>query len=290
MSNATTPMPTLEQLAETLQQAVNDVYKAGGVPGKKVKNFLNGVWLGHALHPVLTDIPVGCWTATVTLDLLSGADENSDLAAGADKALGLGILGAVGAAFAGITDWSDTYGKERHTGLIHMLLNVGGLTAFSLSWLLRRKKGRRKLAVAISTVAYGVTGFSAYLGGDLVFKLGTMVNHNAWTHEPEEWTSVSGAPVVTEENTLYKVDANGTSVLLVKQDNRLYAINETCSHAGGPLADGQLEGDTVVCPWHGSRFCLKDGKVIDGPSTYKAPSYEVRQQNGKVEVRLVSDQ
>jgi nitrite reductase/ring-hydroxylating ferredoxin subunit len=91
------------------------------------------------------------------------------------------------------------------------------------------------------------------------------------------------------ENELLRVDANGTNVLLVKQDNQIYAVNETCSHAGGPLAEGKLEGDTVVCPWHGSRFCLKDGRVIDGPSTYKVPSYEVRQNAGKIEVRVVSE-
>jgi nitrite reductase/ring-hydroxylating ferredoxin subunit/uncharacterized membrane protein len=290
MSNEiTTPQPALEQLGDTLQKAVNGIFQAGGVPGKKVKNFLNGVWLGHALHPVLTDVPVGCWTVTVALDLLSGAKEDSELAAGADAALGLGILGAFGAAVAGITDWSDTVGEERHTGLIHMLLNVGGLSAFSLSWLLRRNKGQRKLAVAISTAAYGLTAYSAYLGGELVFKLGSMVNHNAWAEAPTEWTPVLDAAELPE-NQLYKAEANGSSVLLVKQDNRIYALNETCSHAGGPLSEGQLDGDTVICPWHGSRFCLKDGKVIDGPATYKVPSYEVRQQSGKIEIRLVSDQ
>lgn len=288
MSNEITPQPALEQLADTLQQAVNGVYQAGGVPGKKAKNFLNGVWLGHALHPLMTDVPVGCWTVTVSLDLLSGANPDSDLAAGADAALGLGILGALGAAVTGLTDWSDTYGKERHTGLIHMLLNVGALGAYSLSWLLRRNKSQRKLAVLISTVAYGVTSYSAYLGGDLVFKLGSMVNHNAWSEAPSDWTQVMNVSDLPE-NRLQKVDAKGANVLLVKQDDQIYALTETCSHAGGPLSEGQLEGDTVVCPWHGSRFCIKDGRVIDGPATFAVPAYEVRQYAGKVEVRLVSE-
>lgn len=289
MSTDITPQPALEQLADTLQQAVTGIFQAGGVPGKKVKNFLNGVWLGHALHPVLTDVPVGCWTVTVALDLLSGADEDSDLAAGSDTALGLGILGALGAAVAGITDWSDTVDEERHTGLVHMLLNIGGLGAYSLSWLLRRNKGQRKLAVAISTAAYGLTAYSAYLGGHLVFKLGSMVNHNAWSEAPSEWTPVLDAAELPD-NQLYKAEANGSSVLLVKQANQIYALNETCSHAGGPLSEGQLEDDTVVCPWHGSRFCLKDGRVIDGPATFKVPAYEVRQQAGKIEVRRASEQ
>ena len=167
-----------------------------------------------------------------------------------------------------------------------MLLNVGSLTGFSLSYLLR-KNGQRKLAVAISTVAYGATAYSSYLGGDLVFKLGSMVNHTAWDEEPGDWTQVMDAADLPE-NKLQKVDASGESVLLVKQDDQIYALNDTCPHAGGPLDEGQLEGDTVVCPWHGSRFCLKDGKKMDGPTTYDAPTYEVRQHAGKIEVRHVS--
>jgi nitrite reductase/ring-hydroxylating ferredoxin subunit/uncharacterized membrane protein len=286
MSNDSAPQPALERLADTLQNAVNGIFQSGGVPGKKAKNFLNGVWLGHALHPMLTDVPVGAWTTAVALDLLSGADDKSDLAAGADAAVGLGILGAVGAAVAGITDWSDTVGEERHTGLVHMLLNVGSLTGFSLSYLLR-KNGQRKLGVAISTVAYGATAYSSYLGGDLVFKLGSMVNHTAWDEEPGDWTQVMDAADLPEDQ-LQKVDANGETVLVVKQDGQVYALNNTCPHAGGPLDEGQLEGDTVICPWHGSRFCLKDGKKIDGPTTFDAPTYEVRQNAGKIEVRHVS--
>lgn len=286
MSNDSAPQPALEKLADSLQQALNGIFQSGGVPGKKAKNFLNGVWLGHALHPVLTDVPIGAWTTAVALDLLSGADDKSELAPGADAAVGLGILGAVGAAMAGIADWSDTVGEERQIGLTHMLLNVGGLTAFSLSYGLR-KSGQRKLGVVLSTAAYGVLSYSAYLGGDLVYKMGSMVDHTAWDNEPGDWTQVMDAADLPE-NTLQKVEAGGEEVLLVKQGGEVYALNSTCPHAAGPLDEGQLEGDTVVCPWHGSRFCIKDGKRIDGPTTFDAPVYEVRQQAGKIEVRHVS--
>jgi nitrite reductase/ring-hydroxylating ferredoxin subunit/uncharacterized membrane protein len=285
MSNESAPQPALENLADSLQQAVNGLFQAGGTTGKKVRNFLNGVWLGHALHPLLTDVPIGAWTTAVALDLLSGADDKSDLAAGADVAIGLGILGAAGAAVAGITDWTDTYGEERQIGLTHMLLNVGSLGAYSLSYLLR-KSGQRKLGVALSTAAYGATAYSAYLGGELVFRIGSMVNHTAFPDKPGEWTEIMDEADLPE-NTLHKADANGTPVLVVKQGDQVYALHDVCPHAGGPLDEGQLEGDTVVCPWHGSRFCLKDGKVIDGPATFDAPTYEVRREAGKIEVRHV---
>lgn len=286
MSESQTSQAGLEKVADILQQGLGSAFKAGGEPGKQLKNFLNGVWFGHPLHPAMTDVPIGFWMVATTLDLLSAADEKSPLAGGADAALGLGILGAVGTAATGLTDWSDTYGKERRTGLIHALLNTGALTANCVSWILRRR-GQRKLAVLLSTGAFGVASFSAYLGGELVFELGTMVNHNAWTHEPEEWTPVMAARELPE-NTLCKAEANGTNILLVKQSGQVYALSETCSHAGGPLSEGQLEGETVICPWHGSRFCLKDGKVLDGPATFKAPVYEVREQNGQIEVRLAN--
>lgn len=286
MSQEQTGQALLEKVADMLQQGLGSAFKAGGEPGKQVKNFLNGVWFGHPLHPAMTDVPVGFWMLGTTLDLLSGADEKSSLAGGADAALGLGILGAVGAAVTGLTDWSDTYGKERTTGLIHALLNTGALTANCASWILRRR-GQRKLAVLLSTSAFGVASFSAYLGGELVFELGTMVNHNAWTHGPEDWTPVMSASDLPE-NTLCKAEKDENKILIVRQAGKLYALSETCSHAGGPLSEGQLEEDTVICPWHGSRFCLKDGKVLDGPATFKAPVYEARERDGQIEVRLAS--
>jgi nitrite reductase/ring-hydroxylating ferredoxin subunit len=74
-------------------------------------------------------------------------------------------------------------------------------------------------------------------------------------------------------------------VLLVKKGVKIFALAETCSHAGGPLSEGKIEGDTVVCPWHGSRFCLRDGNVIDGPATYPQPALDVQVREGQILVR-----
>jgi nitrite reductase/ring-hydroxylating ferredoxin subunit len=72
---------------------------------------------------------------------------------------------------------------------------------------------------------------------------------------------------------------------LLKRAGRIFVLAEKCSHLGGPLADGKLEGETVTCPWHGSKFSLRDGSVINGPATYSQPCFEVRVRNGQVEVR-----
>ncbi len=276
--------PVMDQIAAKLQELLGMAFNSGGGAGKKVKNLLNGVWLGHPLHPALTDVPVGSWMVSTIFDLISLGSEDSKLAPGADAALTLGILGAVGAAATGAADWSDTYGEERQTGLLHAMLNTGALTGNLLSLYLR-KTGHRKTGVLLSTAAFGVANFSAYLGGEMVFEYGTMVNHNAWKHGPEDWTPVIEA-VELSENTPHKAVAAGVDVLLVKQGEEVFALDNTCSHAGGPLNEGQLEGNSVICPWHGSRFGLKDGKVLDGPATYRAPSYAVRQRHGQIEVKI----
>jgi nitrite reductase/ring-hydroxylating ferredoxin subunit len=72
---------------------------------------------------------------------------------------------------------------------------------------------------------------------------------------------------------------------LLQQGEQVYAISATCPHAGGPLAEGSLQGDVVECPWHGSRFCMRDGRVLTGPATVNAPRYEVRIRNGQIEVK-----
>jgi len=68
-----------------------------------------------------------------------------------------------------------------------------------------------------------------------------------------------------EENKLYRVTAAGVPVVLLRQGLQFYAISATCAHAGGPLDEGTLQGDVVECPWHGSRFCMPDGRSAHWP-------------------------
>src|SRR5437870_5874425 len=109
----------LAPLEEGLQRAVSAAFQAGGAAGHAVKNFLHGTWLGHPLHPVLTDVPLGVWTATLVLDAWETLTGRDDLAPGADVALGLGLAAAVPAAAAGLTDWQHTDGQSRRIGVTH---------------------------------------------------------------------------------------------------------------------------------------------------------------------------
>ena len=104
----------------------------------------HGVWLGHPLHPALTDVPIGAWTAAVTLDVLDMAAADDRLAAGADAAVALGLAGAVGSALTGLTDWHKTDGNARRIGMIHAVLNTTATTLYAFS-LAARRGGNRPL-------------------------------------------------------------------------------------------------------------------------------------------------
>ncbi len=271
----------LEPTGDALQQAIGKVAGREGMP-RAIKNALHGVWLGHPLHAALTDVPVGSWTASLVLDLLS-LGGNRALRKGADATLSIGILGALASGLAGLADWQETYGRERRIGLLHGLLNATGLALYTMSLVQRRRK-RRGAGILCSALGYGVTFASTYLGGQMVYQQGVGVNHAAWLELPEEFTPVLDEAKLPPD-TPVRAMAGETPVLLVRRGGMIYALAAVCTHAGGPLNEGRLEDGTIVCPWHGSHFSLEDGHVEAGPATIAEPAFEVRVRNGKIEVR-----
>jgi len=274
----------LEPIADRLQPTVAAALGVDGPIGPRVANILHGTWLGHPLHVVLTDVPIGSWTAAAVLDALEEKTGSRALGRGADAAIALGLVGAAAAGITGLADWSKIGGGQpRRIGLAHGLLNATATACYVTSLCLRRTHSRRAgrrfalLGLIVSSVA-------AYLGGHLVFKEKIGVDHTADYSPPEDFVSVL-AEVELLENQLRRVDANGMPVLLVRRGQRIYAIAETCAHLGGPLSEGKLEDATVRCPWHGSRFSLEDGRVLEGPSVHAQPVLEVRVRDGQIEVR-----
>jgi nitrite reductase/ring-hydroxylating ferredoxin subunit len=83
------------------------------------------------------------------------------------------------------------------------------------------------------------------------------------------------------------VQASGYGVLLYSHAGTVHAVAARCTHAGGPLQEGEVDDELcVTCPWHASRFRLTDGSVVRGPASSPQPSFEVRISEGNVEVRL----
>lgn len=280
----------IEQTAAAVQPAVLNAFEKGGKAGQKVKNFLHGTWLGHPLHPILTDIPIGAYTITTAFDALELCGVKK-LKKGADTSLAIGLAGAAGAAVTGMTDWTGTSGQNRRIGMMHALLNVGATLLNTASLILRKKKANRRLAIGLSLAAYGITTLSAYLGGHLVYEQQMGVDHTAGLGlYPLEFTPVFDEAQLTE-GKMVCVKAGDIPVLLTRLKGTVYAIVNVCSHMGGPLNEGEIVNENCVkCPWHGSVFSLTDGSVVDGPATQSQPRFETRVQNGKVQIRLAQDE
>jgi nitrite reductase/ring-hydroxylating ferredoxin subunit/uncharacterized membrane protein len=273
----------LDRAGETIQPAVTNIFKAAGSSGQEVKNFLHGTWLGHPLHPALTDVPMGAWTAALALDALEAISRRKGLGRGADIAIAVGLAGAVGATVTGLTDWSATDGRARKMGLAHGLLNLSATFLYGISLFLRPRKKFRPTGIRFALLGYAVSSLAAYVGGHLVFGEKIGVNHAA-QDLPKEFVPVL-AEADLHEGEMKSADANGTAVLLVKRGGEIFALTNICSHLGGPLAEGTLDGNIVQCPWHGSRFSICDGSAVDGPATFPQPSLKARVQNGQIEVR-----
>jgi nitrite reductase/ring-hydroxylating ferredoxin subunit/uncharacterized membrane protein len=273
----------IDPLADQVQKAVGNVFESAGEPGQKVKNFLHGTWLGHPLHSAVTDVPIGAWTSAMVMDAMEDVTGRSEFGRAADTAVAIGLAGAVVSAVSGITDWQSTDGNARKIGLTHGLLNMSGALLFGASLGMRRN-GSRSAGRGFSTLGFVAALGAAYLGGKLVYKEQIGVDHTAGQQFPTEFTPVLPDADLAE-GTMKRVDVRGSRILLVRREQRVFAISEVCSHLGGPLSKGEFEGCAVRCPWHGSRFSLEDGRVLDGPAVHPARRLYTRIENGQIEVK-----
>ena len=274
----------LDHWSELVQGWLNDLIRQGGPAARRLKNWLNGVWLGHPLHPALTDAAIGAWSAGMLLDLVGAQRE-------ADAAMTVGVLSAVPTAISGAADWVDTSEEPRRIGLVHALLNSMGLVLM-IGSLFARRGGQRGLGVALSTSGLTLASISAWLGGELVYRFGTNVSRIAFEPSVDEFKVVARADSLEDGKLTpaeLQIDGSRISLVLLKRGRNIMAINATCTHWGGPLAEGKLlEGDCVECPWHASQFRMSDGSVVQGPASASATAFETRINNGNVEVRRAS--
>ena len=275
----------LDGLGDLLKLSIQRAYQLGGPTGQAVKNFLHGVWLGHPLHPVLTDVPLGAFTTALVFDSLADVTGKTSYLRGAQAAVGLGVTGAVGAAVAGLTDYQHMKkGVPRRVGLVHGVLNLAATGLYAASWLARRR-GRHTAGMQLGLAGYGALLAGAYLGGHMVYDHQVGVKQTAEAKPPKDFTAT--LPIgELREGQLKRVEVNGYPVLLVRRHEQIYAMAEVCTHLRGPLSEGWLVEDTVVCPWHQSRYRLSDGQPVDGPTTYSQACFETRVQDGLIEVRL----
>ncbi|MCZ7565706.1 MAG: non-heme iron oxygenase ferredoxin subunit [Burkholderiales bacterium] len=81
------------------------------------------------------------------------------------------------------------------------------------------------------------------------------------------------------------VDVDGTRVAVFNLAGELHAIEDVCTHDGGELAGGEVEGDEIVCPRHGARFCIRSGEALSAPAYEPTAKLPVRVDNGMIQVR-----
>lgn len=273
----------VEALANPFQNWLHTLFGKQGDASYKVKDVIDGTWLGHPLHPVMVTIPLGAWACTSVLDLFSMGSTDVALERGADATLWIGLVGAMAAIPTGITQWSDIDGPDRRVGLIHGLLN-GGVSMLNLTSGILRLTGRRRAAIALSTTAFVTSLFTAYLGGELSYAKGIGINHVAFEGGSDDFIPVLDVSDLSD-GKLTRVDVAGIPAVLLKQGRAIYAIAATCSHLGGPLDEGTVTDGVVQCPWHGSCFRMSDGSIVNGPATYAQPTFAVRVRNNKIELR-----
>ena len=284
VENVIERIPALAENGSKIAQAIHNAVLNGGDQARKAVDVLHGTWLGHPLHPVLTDIPIGAWTLAVMCDLVAAQRGSAEAEKMADALVAIGVVAAIPTALAGMADYSAIDQSALSLGAAHGFLNTAGLALNALS-IRDRATGNRQRGVILSTVAFGILNVSAWIGGDMVYNRKIGVNHVEEAGGPEQWQTVMESAALPD-HAPKRIEVAGAPVLLYRHGADVYAIGAVCSHAGGPLDEGTFFGPCVECPWHDSVFDLRDGSVVHGPATYAEPAYDVRLRDGQIEVRL----
>ncbi|MBS9532713.1 Rieske 2Fe-2S domain-containing protein [Mycobacterium sp. M1] len=251
----------------------------------KFKDLISGSPMGHPVHPPLTELVIGSFMSTTALDVLAP----NVGAKAANRLTAVGMAAFLPAALSGASDWVDTeYGdeKSRRIGLVHATVNVVALALYGAA-LRARRRGNRAQATLLSLSGAGVLSSAGYLGGHMTFVRGVGVNQTAFeSGGPTDWTPVLPAADLAE-GKVHGGDAGGTPVLLGRVGGQVYAIHDTCTHRGCPISAGSdpLDGHTVTCFCHGSKFDIRDGGLLQGPAIIGQPTFQCREADGQIEVR-----
>jgi nitrite reductase/ring-hydroxylating ferredoxin subunit/uncharacterized membrane protein len=251
---------------------------------QSVRDALHGVWLGHPLHPALTDIPIGSWTGAAVLDALPGAGP------AASTLIATGCVGYVPTILAGWADWSELQDQQQRVGLVHA---AGGAAAFScyVASLAARARGCRLRGKAWAYTGFALVTATGYLGGHLAYRQAAGVNHaEAVPHVfPDGWHGIGVLEALPDGDLAHR-SVDGIGLVVVRRGGHVDVLADACSHLAAPLSEGTFTAEEgqgcVVCPWHGSTFRLSDGAVVHGPATAPMPRFLTRVVDGTVEVSL----
>lgn len=253
---------------------------AGWAAGtQRRRDLLSGTWLGHPVHPLLVAAPIGLYSGASLLDILGQRRAARCL-------VGAGLATTVPTALAGLSDWHYTAGAARRVGLAHMAANTVASVAYAASWLARRR-GRDGRGALLAVAGAAALGAGGWLGAHLSYGLGIGVDTTVFDRGSEDWVPLDGdvpaaGPAV---GAALAVTAGGVDVVVAGTPDGPAALAGRCTHRGGPLAEGEVAGGCVRCPWHGARFDLRTGDVVAGPAVVPEPAWDLRRTDGGWEAR-----
>jgi nitrite reductase/ring-hydroxylating ferredoxin subunit/uncharacterized membrane protein len=268
---------SLDPAGDRLQSAVQKAAKS-----RRLRDLLHGTWLGHPVHPVLVQVPVGSFMSAAVLDALPGQRK------AATALIALGTASSAPAIAAGLADWSELSRDQRRVGLAHAAANTAAIGLY-LGSLAARSAGRWGLGRLLGYAGLAVAGAGAYLGGHLAYELGAGVNQAAadLSRLPDDWAEIGRVDTLPEDTPTVRTIGD-VRVLLYRHGGDVTAMVEHCGHQGGPLGEGTVEGTAadacVVCPWHGSTFRLIDGLVVHGPAAGDQPTLRTRIRDGVLSI------
>jgi nitrite reductase/ring-hydroxylating ferredoxin subunit len=245
-------------------------------PGR-VRDALHGVWLGHPLHPVLVQAPVGAWLSAAVLDLFPGSEQESR------RLVAFGLIAAAPAALAGAVDWSEQHEQQMRVGVVHAAANITASTLYSASLAVSGPRAGKALRLAGLTMA----ATASLLGGHISFRQAGGANHaEPVPHLIEPgWHDVMPAVAVRVEGAV-RAMLGEVPVVVIADGGGVHVLADRCSHLSGPLSDGDVDDGCLTCPWHGSSFRISDGSVVHGPATSPQPVFETRVRQGTVQACL----
>src|SRR5215217_5143412 len=252
-----------DKIIEPARRAVNAALRP-----QAFKDLLHGTWLGHSLHPVLVQVPVGSWVSAGVLDTVPR------LRPAATVLIGTGVAAAVPAALTGAADWSEQDTGVRRLGALHAVANVAALGLFVGS-LVARSRGRQALGLVLSYSGLGIATGSASVGGHMSYAQSSGASHSATAARAltSDWIDLGPLDDFPEGRPVLRTGSGGSvdvPLVAVRRGSRVDVFIGSCSHMAGPLQEGRIEeirGATcLVCPWHGSAFDLDNGEPRRGPA------------------------
>jgi nitrite reductase/ring-hydroxylating ferredoxin subunit/uncharacterized membrane protein len=277
--------------ADPLGGLMQRIFRTIYGPFPALRDFLHGTWLGHPVHPMLTDIPIGAFVVAFVLDLVGDA-ARSGPSSGSTWAIAIGFVSMLAAAVAGYADYIDLSGTSRRVGSLHATAMLLAAVLYFISlgtrlfwWGPLHRDTFTALSLWTANAGLLLVLIGGYLGGELVFNLGSQVDRHAWRGGGTKWQPLDIESVPEDKPT--KAKAGAQTLVVVQHGEKIFALHDTCSHQGCSLSEGKLidDGKRIECKCHGSRFELADGSVNRGPAVYPQPRYEVRRSEGKIEVK-----